>query len=98
MSNFKDIWGGFYLMVACCVLGLILAFAGGYVLDRLYGGLDDMGLIDSTNPDWTNGSWEVLGGAMNLYYFFCFLLPIIGIACFIKTIIARQGYDQHLYQ
>lgn len=97
MSNFRDIWGGFIIMVACCIFGLIMALVGGIILDETFGHLDSLGWFDNADSDWTeNGTWGNLFTTMNLYYFMCFLFPIVGIACFIKSIIASQGYDQYL--
>lgn len=98
MSNFRDVWGGFVIMVFCCLLGLVLAFAGGMVIDHLYSGLDNLNWYDDADPDWTGNDWGDMNAALNVYYWFCMLIPVTGVACFVKTIIARQGYDQYLYQ
>ena len=98
MSNFSDIWGGFVIMIACCLIGLVMALVGGLVLDNVYGNLDDQNWFDNADPDWTGDDWGNLMNTMNLYYGLCFLWPIVGFAAFIKTVIARQGYDQYLYQ
>jgi hypothetical protein len=98
MSNFRDVWGGFVIMVYCCILGLVLALAGGMVIDRLYTGLDNMDWFDDADPDWSGDDWGDLHATLNLYYWFCMAIPLVGVACFVKSVLARQGYDQYLNQ
>jgi len=98
MSNWRDVWGGFVIMIYFCLFGLILAFAGGMVIDHLYTGLDNQDWFDDADPDWTGGDWGTLNSALNLWYFTCMVFPLVGVACFVKSVIARQGYDQYLYQ
>lgn len=97
MSNFRDVWGGFIIMISFCLFGVVLALAGGLVLDEFLGHFDKIGYLDNANPEWTEGgTWSNLFTTVNLYYFVCFLFPIIGIAAFVKSVIASQGYDQYL--
>lgn len=97
MSNFRDIWGGFVIMVAFCIIGIVMALTGGLILDETFGHLDVLGWFDNAPSSWTEGgTWSNLFTVMNLYYFLCFLFPVIGIAAFVKSVIASQGYDQYL--
>ena len=98
MSNFRDLWGGFVIMVACCLMGLIMSLTGGIVLDNLHDHVDTLGWFDTyASGQWAN-NWGDYNMVNNLYYGLCFLFPLIGIACFIKTVIARQGYDQYTWE
>ncbi len=97
MSNFRDLWGGFVIMVVACFMGLVMALVGGMVLDNVFTGVDDLGWFDEYGNTW-DSDWGNMFSLVNLYYFLCALFPIVGIACFVKTVIARQGYDEYLGQ
>lgn len=84
-------------MVAFCMFGVVMALAGGMILDETFGHFDMLGWFDNAPSQWTEGgTWSTLFTTMNLYYFLCFLFPIVGVACFVKSVIASQGYDQYL--
>lgn len=97
MSNFRDLWGGFAIMVFCILAGIIMSLAGGIVIDYTHGHIDALGWFDTYNS-W-DPNWGGLSMIENLYYgFWGFLIPCAGVAFFLKTAIARQGYDQYLGQ
>jgi len=98
MSNFRDLWGGFVIMLACCLMGIVMALTGGVVLDHMHNFFDGMGWFDEYADNGWAMNWGNYNMANNLYYGLCFLFPLIGIACFIKTLIARQGYDQYTWE
>lgn len=97
MSNFRDVWGGFLIMVVFCLTGAVMALSGGIVYDHMHSHMDGMGWFDDAPDTWTEGgTWSNLITTMNLWYGLCMLFPIVGIAAFFKSVIARQGYDQYL--
>ena len=95
MSNFDDVYQGAIIMVACIVTGIILSMFGGYIVDYVFKTFDQANMFDLP-PAWnTMGSTFIV---LNIWYFICFLFPVIGIVSFIKTIIRKQGYDSMVMQ
>ena len=93
MSNFDDLYQGFVIMISFCIVGIILALFGGYILDMVFKYFDAAGVLD-VPPNWqTMGSSYVV---MNIWYLWCGLFPVIGIAAFIKTLIRREGRDNYI--
>lgn len=98
MSNARDVWGGFLIMVGSCIFGFLLSLVGGYVLDNFWDSYDDAGYADEYGDNaWSNG-WGDFNLARNVFFFICWIFPIVGTAAFVKTVIRRQGYDMYLGQ
>lgn len=93
MSSFDDVYGGFIVMVTLCVMALILALLGGYLIDQLWEFFNLAGAVD-LNDNW--GSISVQNQALNLYYLVICIMPVAGVASFVKSVIKRQGYNQYL--
>jgi len=79
-------------MCVFCIVGAVLALFGGLMLDQIYLRMDIMGMFD-VPPQWD--SMGSINFGMNLFYGVCFLFPVVGIACFIKSLLKRQGYDSY---
>ena len=95
MSNFDDLYQGFIIMLSFCVIGLILAIFGGYILDHVFSTFDAGGFLD-VPPEWNSvGSVNII---LNLWYLTICIFPVVGIGSFIKTIIGRTGSDQFTMQ
>jgi len=95
MSNFRDLWGGFVIGTMFILVGVIMSFTGGIVIDYTHAHFDSQGWFDEYE-DW-GGGFGTMNLAINLYYmFFGGACPIIGAACLIKSVIAREGRDQYI--
>lgn len=92
MTSFASVWQGFVIMVVSIVIGVMMSFAGGIVVDSLIDGFTVAGVYD------VPAAWDSTGRIntlVNIYYFTMYLIPIIGIAVFITTVFKRQRYDQY---
>lgn len=82
-------------MISMIVVGVVMSFMGGYVLDMLWKQFDVMGAVD------LNNNWSSIGTqnlAINLWYLCCAAFPVLGVASFVKALLRRQGYNSYLMQ
>ena len=92
MTNFVTVWEGFVIMVVCIIVGIIMSFAGGTILESMIDGYTTAGVYD------VPAEWNPMGGVntlVNIYFFLMYLIPVIGIACFIISVLKRQKYDRY---
>jgi hypothetical protein len=79
-------------MAVAIVIGILMSFAGGTVIDTMVDGFTAAGVYD------VPAAWDSTGRVntlINLYYFVMYLIPLIGIAIFFTTVLKRQKYDRY---
>lgn len=92
MTSFLSVWEGFVIMSVSIMIGVIMSFGGGLVLESMIDGYTMAGAYD------VPAEWDPAGGInmlVNIYFFLMYLIPVIGIGCFVMTIMKRQKYDQY---
>ncbi len=94
MSNFRDVWSGFLIMVFFCMVGVLWSYVGGMLIDQTYYYLQSRNMFPANGSEWANAG--DINFIVNLHYGICYFFPILGIALFIRTVIRRQGYDQYV--
>lgn len=92
-APFASVWEGFMIMLICCIIGVVLSFAGGMILDTQITAYEEQGLWD-VSPDW--GIRGQVGFLTNLYMLLMYGIPVMGILSFVVTIFWRQKYDQYI--
>lgn len=84
------IWASFGVMLVSIVLGLILSFSYGLILDKMHDQMIEVGVFD-VPFEWSSlGMVDYLVG---LVYLCCYIIPIMGVTFFIITAVFRQQYD-----
>ncbi|MFA7162173.1 MAG: hypothetical protein WC083_06350 [Candidatus Methanomethylophilaceae archaeon] len=92
MTQFMPVWEGFVIMIVTILIGVVMSFAGGTVLESMIDGYTVAGAYD-VSPEWdTMGNINTI---CNLYFFLMYLIPVLGIAVFVTTILKRQKYDRY---
>lgn len=84
------VWKSFCVMLVSVILGLVMSFTYGMILDKMHDGMIDVGVFD-VPFEWSSIAMvDYLAGLM---YLCCYIIPILGITFFIITAVFRQQYD-----
>jgi hypothetical protein len=94
MADFDGLWMGFVTMVGCCLLGLLLSMFGGLILDSMWKQMDIAGAFD-VSPAWQSVGTQY--ASLNLWYFFCALIPVLGIFNFVYSLIKKKDKPARMY-
>ncbi|MFA7162028.1 MAG: hypothetical protein WC083_05605 [Candidatus Methanomethylophilaceae archaeon] len=92
MTSFSSVWQGFIIMIATISIGVMMSLAGGTILDALIDGYAVAGVYN-VPPEWDQSTNINL--IVNIYYALMYLIPVIGVACFVVTIFQRKRYDRY---
>jgi hypothetical protein len=93
-TTFSTFWWGFLAFFLFCVIGLIMSFWGGYLIDIVHEKSVDWPGQDSDFAD--NSLWTVYW-FINLYYFICYCIPVLGAIIFGQSLVKRvrvSGYTR----
>lgn len=97
-ATYQSFYTGWVIFILCCITGMLMAFAGGMLIDRLYGTLDDQGYIqgDKISAEWATAQGDTMWWFINLFYFLCYMVPCLGGAVFIQGIAKRTTGSQYM--
>jgi ABC-type amino acid transport system permease subunit len=89
---------GFILMIVCIAAGILLAFVGGTVIDTMTMGKTGEPFVNNSDipTEWKNSQDATMWWFINLYYFICYALPVLGVAIFIQSILPKTSGDKYL--
>lgn len=89
---------GFVLMIVCMSIGVLMSFAGGTIIDMLTMG--ETGELITNNsavdPAWKDVQNDTMWWFINLYYFCCYAIPLLGIVIFIQSILPKTTGDRYI--
>ena len=91
-TTFSTFWWGFVAFFLFCVVGLIMSFWGGYLIDMIHDESTDWPGQDS---DFADGSLWLVYWFINMYYFVCYCIPVLGAVIFGQSLVKRvrvSGY------
>jgi hypothetical protein len=91
---------GWIILVLCCITGFIMSFTGGLILDSLFTGLDSAKVIENPammTQEWSDVQHNTMYSYINMYYFLCYLTPLIGVAVFGISIVRRTVGSRYDY-
>lgn len=94
-APFMSVWQGFLIMICCIVIGLLMSFIGGLIIDKTIDTYQENGLWDVATEWDPSRNISFLG---NMYMFLMYLIPVMGILSFVVTIFWRQQYDAYVYR
>lgn len=96
-ATFQAYFTGWILLVLFCLVGFLMSFTGGLIIDSLYTGFDDAGLIQSPDisAEWNAAQESTMWTYVNFYYFICFLCPILGLLLFFQHMV-RKTYGSRM--
>lgn len=97
-ATYQSFYTGYVIFVMCCIVGFLMAFAGGMLIDRLYITLDDQGYIqgDKIPESWGDIQGETMFWFINAFYFLCYMVPMLGGGVYIQGIAKRTSGSQYL--
>lgn len=89
---------GFVLMIVCISVGVLMSFAGGTIIDMLTMGNTGELLTNSSHmtQSWKDTQNNTMWWFINLYYFCCYAIPLLGIAIFIQSILPKTTGDRYI--
>ena len=93
-ATYQAFYTGYVILVLCCLVGFIMSFLGGYLIDTLYTQLDKANMIQGTmiTAEWNQAQQETMWGFINLYFGLCYIVPCIGAVVFFQAIVRKtQG-------
>jgi hypothetical protein len=98
MATFQIFGMGFILMIVCITLGILMSFAGGTVIDSLTMGKTGDLLTNSSHMStgFKTAQDNTIWIFINMYYGFCYLLPVLGIVIFIQSIMPKTSGDRYV--
>ena len=108
-GSFQQYTIGFTLMVTAILAGIILSWIGGQLIDGFYGtAMMPQSAIDYASHGFggvgTNPVYEAMSGLpvtvyfVNLFYFLCFALPVIGVMLFWQGFVKYQSAEGYAGQ
>ena len=97
-ATFQTFYFGYVILILCCFLSFLFAFAGGAVIDNLYTALDERNLIGSPGlpTNWATVQTDNIYTFMNMYYGLCYIAPFIGLAVYFQSIARRTSGTQYV--
>lgn len=86
MSSARSVGSAFVVMVVCCLVSVIMAFALGMSLDQIMAGFLNAGMYNITNPEWSGFYASLTTPMVNMLYFIIIGMPFVGIILFVLTL------------
>lgn len=90
---------GFIIMIICITCGILLSYVGGMFIDSLTMGDTGELLLNNTqvpiSTEWRTAQFGQMWFLVNLYYFLCYCIPVLGIVIFIQSILPRTSGDRY---
>lgn len=93
-TTFSTFWWGFVAFLLFCVVGLILTFFGGYLIDYIH---EDSASWPGQDSNFANDSLWTVYWFINCYYFVCYCIPVLGAIIFGQSLVKRvrmSGYTR----
>jgi hypothetical protein len=93
-------WTGWIVLVLCCVVGFIMSFTGGIIIDSLWTGIDLAGGLNNPTmmtQEWADTQMNTVFIYINAYYALCYLVPCIGVFVFATSIVRRTVGSRYDY-
>lgn len=94
MATFSTFWWGFLTFIIFCVGGLVMGFWGGYLLDTV---VEESNHLPYQNTPMAATMQTDINWFINLFYFICYLIPVIGAVIFGQSIVKRVRMSTYSY-
>ena len=95
MSDTATFWRGLLVFFFCIMLSLLLFWSGGLVIDNLHEKAGDLPGSDSNFAKTAGGQVYFF---INCFYGLCYIIPILGLAIFLQSIVKKVGTSQYDYR
>ena len=98
-ATYQAFYTGWVILVMCCMVGFMMSFLGGFLLDSLYTNLDKANLIQGTmiSAEWNQVQQDTMWGYINFYYGLCYIVPCIGAVVFFQAIVRKTQGSRYTY-
>ena len=96
--SFQVFGTGFILMIVCITLGILMSFGGGTLIDLMTMGETGQILLNNSgvSSDFRAAQVGTMFWFINLYYFMCYAIPLLGIVIFIQSILPKTSGDRQI--
>jgi len=96
--SFQVFGTGFILMIVCITLGILMSFGGGTLIDLMTMGETGELLLNNTgvSAEFQAAQLGTMFWFINLYYFMCYAIPLLGIVIFIQSILPKTAGDRQI--
>ena len=100
MAIFDSFWAGFAFFIICCIIGFLLSYGGGKIVDEIHQKALDAGVLkdDASMNDYQAGTQGTLYFFINYYYLLCYIIPVFGAIVFGQSIVKRVRTSQYTYR
>lgn len=98
-ATYQSFYTGFVIFLLCCIVGFLMSYSGGMLIDRLYMNLDNIGYINNAThmtAEWAAAQNNTIWTFINLYYFICYMVPVMGGAVYFQGIAKRTGGNVYI--
>lgn len=97
-ATYQSFYTGWVVFVMCCMVGFLMAFCGGMLIDSLYSNLDEQGYIQGAKipSSWGTIQGDTMFWFINAFYFLCYMVPMLGGGVFVQGIAKRTTGSQYI--
>jgi len=98
-ATYQAFYTGYVIFVLCCATGFMMAFLGGTIIDRMYIGLDNAGLMNNAThltQAWADIQDSTIWWYINAYYFLCNLCSILGGIVYFQSIVRNTSGNRFI--
>ena len=83
MSSARNMWAGFMVFLICSVVAVIMFFSLGLTVDNITDQFYISGVYEISDPAWDDSYYDTTEPMINIFYFFLYLIPVLGLGIFI---------------
>ena len=94
MSSARSMWSGFLIFIICAVVGVVMFFGLGLVVDNITDTFYTSGFYRITDPNWDSFYEGTTEPTISIFYMLLYLVPVLGLAVFIFSIFRRYWQDR----
>lgn len=100
MAIFDSFWAGFTIFVLCCIVGFLMSYGGGRIVDEVHERAIQAGVLepDGSMNAFQSGTQSTLYFFINYYYLICYIIPVFGALIWGQSIVKRVRSTQYTYR
>lgn len=97
-ATYQAFYTGWVIFVLCCMVGFMMSFLGGLLLDTLYTNLDKANMIQGTmiSAAWNAAQDSQMWWFINAYFFLCYAVPCIGAVVYFQAIVRKTQGSRYI--
>lgn len=95
MADFSTFWAGFTVFIICCIVGLVMSWVGGGLIDRMH---EEAKTLPYADSDMTEAMQGDIYWFINAYYLITYLIPVLGAIIFGQSILKRVRTSRYTWR